>query len=321
MIKLLDCTLRDGGYLNDWMFGKDNIDSIINNLSHAGIEYIECGFLENIAAYNHDKTFFKDSSILSSLNVNTNICLMLNYGIDITDFIFDRAVEIRLAFKQNHLSEIEKFTQDLISKGLRISLNPMHIGLYSEEELDLLTAITNRLHPVCLTATDTMGIMQEWDVEKIFYILDENVHKDIPLGFHSHDNLELSFKNIRVLSEMDLSRDIIIDTSINGLGRGGGMPNTEAIAEYLNNTYDKNYNLSKIKEASTYVQSIKKEDKYPYYLSAQYKCHPNYAKYCIEKNISTDKIEIFLKNIPAKSKTFFSREIAESILRKYLNLL
>ena len=48
MIKILDCTLRDGGYINNWEFGFDNIKQIINSLSKSNIDYIECGFLKNI---------------------------------------------------------------------------------------------------------------------------------------------------------------------------------------------------------------------------------------------------------------------------------
>ena len=46
-IQLLDCTLRDGGYCNDWTFGQDNIHSIINGLLEANIDLIECGYLSN----------------------------------------------------------------------------------------------------------------------------------------------------------------------------------------------------------------------------------------------------------------------------------
>ena len=54
---LLDCTLRDGGYINKWNFGKKNIDGIIQKLHLAGVDIIECGFLrdvpydENVAVY------------------------------------------------------------------------------------------------------------------------------------------------------------------------------------------------------------------------------------------------------------------------------
>ncbi len=56
-VKLLDCTLRDGGYVIDWMFGKKkNIQSVLCNLNEAGIDYIECGFLKD-CEQNEDKTF------------------------------------------------------------------------------------------------------------------------------------------------------------------------------------------------------------------------------------------------------------------------
>ena len=52
-IKVLDCTLRDGGYILDWNFGEDKIYSIITELSKSGIDFIECGYLKQ---YIYDKT-------------------------------------------------------------------------------------------------------------------------------------------------------------------------------------------------------------------------------------------------------------------------
>ena len=52
-IKILDCTLRDGGYINDFNFGKAGIKKIISQLTISGIDIIECGFLED-GEYNHD---------------------------------------------------------------------------------------------------------------------------------------------------------------------------------------------------------------------------------------------------------------------------
>lgn len=323
MIKLLDCTLRDGGYLNNWDFGHSNIVDIVDGLSNAGTEYIECGFLEDIEYYTPEVSLFRNvADLLSIVDIkkypNTKFCLMLNYGTPITHYDYNKDVEIRLAFKQHQLSEIENFVSNFQEKGISVSLNPMHIGLYSKEELKSLVSITNRLNPVCFTAVDTMGIVQEGDLERIFYFLDTNINKNIPLGFHSHNNLELSFKDIQVLMDMDIERDLIIDTSLNGIGRGGGMPSTDTIAQYFNNFFDKKYDLSVLAETSKYVQNITQKDKYPYYLSALYRCHPNYADYYNKKGMTYNKIESLLKNIPAKSKTLYSREIAESILRKYL---
>ena len=56
-VKILDCTLRDGGYINDWKFGHNNIKGIINNLVSANIDIVETGFIRNVE-------YDKDSSVL-----------------------------------------------------------------------------------------------------------------------------------------------------------------------------------------------------------------------------------------------------------------
>ena len=60
-IKLLDCTLRDGGYLNDWEFGRNNIINIFERLVSAKIEIIEVGFIDDRRKYDPDRTIFPDA--------------------------------------------------------------------------------------------------------------------------------------------------------------------------------------------------------------------------------------------------------------------
>ena len=57
-IQILDCTLRDGGYVNNNNFGEKNIKKLINYLHEAGIDIIECGYLKDNIEYNQDKTEF-----------------------------------------------------------------------------------------------------------------------------------------------------------------------------------------------------------------------------------------------------------------------
>ena len=64
-IKILDCTLRDGGYVNNWNFKEKNIKFIINNLVKAGCDYIECGFLK-LKEYDKDKSWFQNFSQLEA---------------------------------------------------------------------------------------------------------------------------------------------------------------------------------------------------------------------------------------------------------------
>ena len=82
-IKVLDCTLRDGGYVNNWNFSYKNICKIINNLIKAKLDYIECGFLKPVE-YNDDKSLFNKISDLNKLipqsNNHTQFTLMINFG-------------------------------------------------------------------------------------------------------------------------------------------------------------------------------------------------------------------------------------------------
>ena len=64
-INLLDCTLRDGGYLNDWEFGQDNIINIFERLVSAGLDIIEIGFLNEARQYDKNRTIFPDARSMS----------------------------------------------------------------------------------------------------------------------------------------------------------------------------------------------------------------------------------------------------------------
>ena len=65
-INILDCTLRDGGYCNNWNFGFDNIKKIVNNLQESKIDIIECGFLTD-SFKNHPPFSFSKFNLVSSL--------------------------------------------------------------------------------------------------------------------------------------------------------------------------------------------------------------------------------------------------------------
>lgn len=318
MIKILDCTLRDGGYLNNWNFGKANIAEIINLLSKANVDYIECGFLKNVQ-YNPDIALFNNAKLLNKLN-KSRLTLMLNYGEDTSNINYDKNVEIRLAFKPHQLSKIKNFIKPLIDEGYMLSLNPMHIGLYKESELETLVNITNDLNPTCLTPVDTMGILTPDETERIFRYLDNNISKNIPFGFHSHDNLGLSKDNIIKLLKMNINRDIIIDTSVNGISRGGGMFPTEDMAIFLNVNNDGCYKIQPIETLNRLTENIvpaeNKTDKKAYYLSAKYKCHPNYANYLLSKGYPISNMSDIFEKIPEENKILYSQNVIEDILSK-----
>ena len=84
-IKLLDCTLRDGGYVNDWKFGHDNIESIFERLVDAGVDVIEIGFLDDRRPFDIDRSIMPDTDSVEKIYGNLDrkqaqIVGMIDYG-------------------------------------------------------------------------------------------------------------------------------------------------------------------------------------------------------------------------------------------------
>lgn len=309
-IKLLDSTLRDGGYLNNWNFGLDNIINIEKMLCQSGIDEIECGFLTSKYLHKPDNTLYN-----SVEDVHSKI-IMINLGeYDLS--LIPKDVYVRIAFKKHELSSLFEKIRVLIKNNIKFSLNPMHIGLYTVEELDLLIDIANKLSPDCFTAVDTMGIMDENNIKKIFLYLDKTLNSSINLGLHCHNNLELAFSNAVALLELNFDRTIVLDSCISGIGRGGGMLSTNVIAIYLNDTFGKNYNIAILDEISKrYIDCLNEYDHYPYYLTALCKCHPNYGRFLSEKNVPYDSMKVLLNQIPDNEKMLYNVQLINNIYKE-----
>lgn len=71
--------------------------------------------------------------------------------------------------------------------------------------------------------------MKQKDVARFFYLIENNLDKEIAVGFHSHNNLQLSYSNAQYLTALHTDHNLIIDSSIMGMGRGAGNLNTELL--------------------------------------------------------------------------------------------
>jgi 4-hydroxy 2-oxovalerate aldolase len=91
----------------------------------------------------------------------------------------------------------------------------------------------------------------------MFYIIDHNLNKDIALGFHSHNNLQLSFSNAQELILLNSTRNIILDASVFGMGRGAGNLCTELLIQYINENIIRKYDLMPVLEIiDKYIQHL-----------------------------------------------------------------
>ena len=296
-VNLLDCTLRDGGYINDWNFGYNAIISTIEKLGQTGIEIIEVGFIKG-NDYNPDKTLFPDTDCCKKVLINKNPKVQYVGMLDMSAPVpFERIKPrtedsidgIRVIFKKNKMNEAYEYCQYIKKQGYYLYVNFVSTDAYTDKEFIEGIEKFNTLKPYGVSIVDTFGLLKKRQLTHLVSIADNNLDKDIKLCYHAHNNLQQAFGNAEAMVEMLTTRDIVIDACVFGMGRGAGNLNLELFAEYMNENYGKNYLISPMLEVmDEYLQPFYK-DKFwgyslPLYLSASYGCHPNYAIYLAEKN-------------------------------------
>lgn len=300
-ISILDCTLRDGGYCNQWEFGLQNERRIIENLIISGVEIVECGILCNQTYSSGISRFSSTDDICEILPVENRrkntifVCLMNvgQYDVDkLPECDGKSIVGIRVAFHKQDAKVALEACRKIKQKGYLLFVQPMVTLQYSEKELMNLIHKVNEIEPYAFYIVDSFGSMKRKDVIRLYNLVEENISNNIVIGFHSHNNLQLAFSNAQTLVELHSRHNLIIDCCIMGMGRGAGNLNTELFMQYLNGLEQVRYNVEPILYLIDDVISIFFQKKgwgysLPNYLSAVHDVHPNYASFLAEKNTLT----------------------------------
>lgn len=329
-ISILDCTLRDGGYINDWRFGRKAIAGIIEKLNEASIDIIECGFLED-CAYDPDASVFSCVSQITPFIAPKKPGTMYVAMIALGDIAPDKirpydgtSIDgIRLTFHRHEWDMAKETAAALMEKGYQVFIQPVGTTAYSDRELLKLIEDVNALHPFAFYLVDTLGILYRHDMLRFFYLIDHNLDKDIKVGFHSHNNLQLSFSNAQELMRVETTRQIIIDASVYGMGRGVGNLATELLAEYINVNVELRYTiLPLLSIADKYLMNIYAQQRWgydlPYFLSATEGCHPNYASLFLNKGtLSIEDISKILSLLPGEKRDLFDANLANELYKAY----
>lgn len=331
MIKILDCTLRDGGYNNNWEFGENNILKIYNSLIESGIDIIECGFLTKKLKCTKEQSLFDSVKRISEVfkptnNNNLSVC-MINYGeYDLKDLANRLETDIhglRIAFHRRDRVSALEYCKGIVQKGYKLFMQPMVSMAYSDEEFLELIRITNEIKPYAFYIVDSFGVMKKSDLMRFFYMTDNNLDKSISIGFHSHNNLQLSYSHAQTLVDLQSDREIIIDSSVMGMGRGAGNLNTELFIQYLNEKAGRSMDSAPLLDIVDEVLTPIYHHNYwgyslPHYLSAVHGCHPNYATFLDDKNtLKVSDIKNILSLIPEDRKVRFNKDYTEELYIKY----
>lgn len=329
-VKILDCTLRDGGYINDFKFGLPTIKAVVRGLSSAKIDIVEVGFLSDNGSNSEVTIFGSTQDIRPIINPKSKGCMyvaMLALGEReiAVEKISERGSAdidgIRVTFHGDEIDRAFEVAHNLRNKGYEVFLQPVGITSYTDQDLLGLVESVNRFRPFAFYIVDTLGTMREPQLLRYFYLLDHNLEPSISVGFHSHNNLQLSFSNAQLLLNLKTHRRIILDSTVLGMGRGAGNLCTELITQHINLYEDGRYvQLSILELVDNHILPLQKKYSWgysiPYYLAAIHNCHPNYAAYLLNKQtLSMASLEELLEQITDSKRAVFHREHIDSLYR------
>ena len=302
-IQLLDCTLRDGAYITESKFGTPVIKGIIKKMQDAHVDIIECGWLKD-KPHEEGSSFYHVPSDLEQYLIEKSpratYVTMIDWDRYNTDALpqYDgNSIDaIRVVFPHGRHREGIEVGKRIRAKGYKVFFQAANTLAYSNRDLIDLAECMNEFHPISLSVVDTFGAMYEDDLERIVRLLDSELDPAIKLGFHSHNNQQLSFALSIHFCELlqNSEREIVVDASLCGMGRGAGNATLELVASYLDKKQHGNYDLDEILNAiDVYMHRL--QEKYswgysiPYFISGLYQCHVNNIAYLLNNHRTNAK--------------------------------
>ena len=333
-IKVLDVTLRDGGCVNDFNFGQVYMEQILAAQEASGVDVIEMGYIDEVKGTTSGRTQYINEQVISECFLKkkkpgVTYVAMMDYGKFNVDNLKpctkDSIDGLRVAFHKKNMHDIIPLGRKIIEKGYKLFIQPMITLRYSDAELLELIDMVNKELPDAsgFYIVDSFGEMRPNDMNRALNLVDHNLIPTMLLGFHSHNNLQMSYSNACAMLQFPTNRDIMLDASIMGMGKGAGNLNTELLLEHLNLYYGKNYKISPLLEVIDKVINQLHSEFYwgyapEYYLSSANHCTPSYAAHFYNKHmLPIDQVGELLSMIDEGKKISFDKNYAEELWRSY----
>lgn len=239
MIKILDCTLRDGGYYTNWDFNSKTVDAYITAMNTLPIDYLEVGYRNKPSKEYLGKFGYSPVSVLKHVRqtCTKKLVVMLNEKstkIEDLDLLLKPIVGIvdmvRIAIDPKNFERAVVLAKAVKEMGFEVGFNCMYMSKWSTEYSDFLNKL-GVLNGWCdlFCMVDSFGGITPDEVSHIYEVVRKNT--TVPIGFHGHNNLQLGL--INTITAMNLGVDYM-DATILGMGRGAGNLNMELLLTYLN---------------------------------------------------------------------------------------
>jgi len=335
-MKLLDCTLRDGGYVNDWKFGHNNIVSIFERIIDANVDIIEIGFLDDRRPFDMDRSIMPDTDSVQKIfggleRKQAMVVGMIDFGTcdlkNIKPCSESYLDGIRVIFKKHKRVQALQYCSELKKMGYKVFAQLVSVTSYSDEEMMDLIRLANEVMPHAVSMVDTYGLMHQNNLKHYLQLLNENLAPEIGIGYHGHNNFQMGYANCIEMLSTKTDRSLLVDGSLYGMGKSAGNAPIELIAMYMNQSCGKNYHISQFLEAiDSNVMEFYKPSTWGYnmfyYLAASNDCHPSYVTYLMNKRtLSVKSINEILGQLEGEKQLMYDKDYIEQLYIRYQDIV
>ena len=322
MIKILDCTLRDGGYYNNWDFDLDLVNRYLKSTIKASIDIIEIGFRSPKKNSKLGPFYYSSDEVVRSLDLSEDqiYCVMVNAKsffespeiiYELFSFKDESPISmVRIAVNFNDVSKSFHIANALKKLGYEVAINLMQShGKTDKEYHDTIESIKNEKIVDIIYFADSLGNMHPNDVYHISNIFRDVWKRDV--GIHTHNNKNLALINSLSAIENNVT---YIDSTITGMGRGAGNVSTESLLLECNvlghHSGDAKYLLSTIDDFNILKNKYNWGSNFYYHFAANHDIHPTYVQ-SITRDDRYSKHEILtaLQSLSNIDSTNFSTDV------------
>ena len=321
-INLLDCTLRDGGYYNNWFFEKNLINEYLKVMDLIKIDYVEIGFRFLDKVKTKGPCAYSEESFLNTLKIPKN--LKLGVMVNASDYVGRKNIIeiakknfklkknslislVRLACHHHEVKEVLPLINWLKSSGYKVGVNIMQIPELSSIEIKSVIKEVKKTRADILYFADSMGSLDGAKTQKIIHQIKSLWKKST--GIHTHDNMGRALENS--IAAINNSVDWI-DCTVTGMGRGPGNTKTENLILELNRKKENLLNL--INLVKNYFEPLKTKYKWGsnpfYYYAGLNSIHPTFVQEMLnDPGFDTEDIIYNLDNLSSVGGRKFSKEL------------
>lgn len=288
-IKVLDCTIRDGGLINDHQFDDALVKAVYQTCVEAGVDYLEIGYKASRKQFTAGKfgdwKFCEEDSIRRIVDDNPTplkLAVMADAGkcdwrTDILPKEKSVLDVIRVACYVHQIPEAVDMIKDAHQKGYEVTCNLMAVSTVQEVELEQALEVLAQTPVGTVVVVDSNGSLYMEQVEilvKKYRSALKGTGKEV--GMHAHNNLQLAFANTIEAIIHGANR---VDATMHGLGRGAGNCPMELLLGFLRNPKFKLRPVLKL--VQDYFLPLKQKldwgPSVPYHISGQLNQHPRAA--------------------------------------------